>query len=72
MQPDLKQIIFMAILAGNSGAGREILCHKEQLILLRKHKIALFGAITSKPNDEAKAELDPDFRVKDLSIQVLS
>ena len=25
--------------------------------LIEKHKIALFGAITSKPNDEAKAEL---------------
>ncbi len=29
------------------------------LELIRKHKIALFGAITSKPNEEAKAELDP-------------
>jgi isocitrate/isopropylmalate dehydrogenase len=27
--------------------------------LIVKHKIALFGAITSKPNDEAKAELTP-------------
>jgi isocitrate dehydrogenase (NAD+) len=27
------------------------------LELIAKHKIALFGAITSKPNDEAKAEL---------------
>jgi isocitrate dehydrogenase (NAD+) len=27
--------------------------------LLAKHRIALFGAITSKPNEEAKAELDP-------------
>ena len=27
--------------------------------LIEKHKIALFGAITSKPNDEAKAELNP-------------
>ncbi len=26
--------------------------------LISEHKIALFGAITSKPNDEAKAELD--------------
>ncbi len=25
--------------------------------LIEKHKIALFGAITSKPKDEAKAEL---------------
>jgi len=29
------------------------------LELVKKHKIALFGAITSKPNEEAKAELDP-------------
>jgi isocitrate dehydrogenase (NAD+) len=28
--------------------------------LIAKHKIALFGAITSKPNDEAKAELSPE------------
>lgn len=27
--------------------------------LIKKHKIALFGAITSKPDDEAKAELSP-------------
>jgi isocitrate dehydrogenase (NAD+) len=34
------------------------------LELIRKHKIALFGAITSKPNDEAKAELDPSLQGK--------
>jgi isocitrate/isopropylmalate dehydrogenase len=32
--------------------------------LIAKHKIALFGAITSKPNDEAKAELSPDLQGK--------
>jgi len=32
--------------------------------LIVKHKIALFGAITSKPNDEAKAELDPALQGK--------
>lgn len=32
--------------------------------LLRKHKIALFGAITSKPNDDAKAELNPSLQSK--------
>ncbi|MCX6320526.1 MAG: isocitrate/isopropylmalate family dehydrogenase [Bacteroidia bacterium] len=32
--------------------------------LIEKHKIALFGAITSKPNDEAKAELNPDLQGK--------
>lgn len=29
------------------------------LDLISEHKIALFGAITSKPNEEARAELDP-------------
>src|SRR4030043_2323772 len=32
------------------------------LDLIKKHKIALFGAITSKPNEEARAELDPSLR----------
>ena len=32
--------------------------------LIAKHKIALFGAITSKPNDEAKAELSPGLQDK--------
>ena len=35
--------------------------------LIKKHKIALFGAITSKPNDEAKAELSPDLQGKGLT-----
>jgi 3-isopropylmalate dehydrogenase len=34
------------------------------LELIKKYKIALFGAITSKPNDEAKAELDPSLQGK--------
>ena len=34
------------------------------LDLIAEHKIALFGAITSKPNDEAKAELDPSLQGK--------
>jgi len=32
--------------------------------LIKKHKIALFGAITSKPIDEAKAELSPELQGK--------
>jgi len=32
--------------------------------LIAKHKVALFGAITSKPNEEAKAELDPSLQGK--------
>jgi isocitrate dehydrogenase (NAD+) len=32
--------------------------------LLRKHKLGLFGAITSKPKKEAEAELNPDLRGK--------
>ncbi len=34
------------------------------LDLLAKHRIALFGAITSKPIDEAKAELNPELQGK--------
>ncbi len=34
--------------------------------LLEKHKIALFGAITSKPKDQTVAELDPSLRDKGL------
>ena len=37
------------------------------LELIKKNKIALFGAITSKPNDEAKAELKPDLQGKGYS-----
>jgi len=32
--------------------------------LIAEHKIALFGAITSKPKDEAAAELSPDLKGK--------
>ena len=32
--------------------------------LIAEHKVALFGAITSKPKDEAAAELDPKLRHK--------
>lgn len=35
--------------------------------LIRQHKIALFGAITSKPNDEAKAELYTSLQGKGFS-----
>lgn len=34
--------------------------------LLEKHKIGLFGAITSKPKEEAASELSPDLRGKGL------
>ncbi len=34
--------------------------------LLRKHKLGLFGAITSKPKDKAQAELDPALAGKGL------
>ncbi len=37
------------------------------LELLRKHKLGLFGAITSKPKREAEAELDPELRGQGLS-----
>lgn len=35
--------------------------------LIAAHRFALFGAITSKPNDEAKAELAPELRGKGYS-----
>jgi 3-isopropylmalate dehydrogenase len=34
--------------------------------LLEQHKVALFGAITSKPKDEAFAELAPELKAKGL------
>jgi len=34
--------------------------------LIAKHKIALFGAITSKPKDAAFEELAPELQKKDL------
>jgi len=37
---------------------------KRTISLIEKYKIALFGAITSKPNDEAKAELSPELQDK--------
>jgi 3-isopropylmalate dehydrogenase len=37
---------------------------KRTIDLLKRHKIALFGAITSKPIDEAKAELSPELQGK--------
>jgi 3-isopropylmalate dehydrogenase len=37
---------------------------RRTLGLIEKHRIALFGAITSKPDDEAKAELDPSLQGK--------
>ena len=36
------------------------------LNLLEEHKIGLFGAITSKPKDDAAAELDPSLKDKGL------
>ena len=36
------------------------------IALLEKHKTGLFGAITSKPKEEASAELDPTLREKGL------
>jgi len=36
------------------------------LQLLKEHKVGLFGAITSKPKDEAMEELDPSLRDKNF------
>lgn len=38
----------------------------ETVDLLREHKLGLFGAITSKPNKEAMAELKPELQGKGL------
>jgi isocitrate dehydrogenase (NAD+) len=40
---------------------------KRTIDLIKKHKIALFGAITSKPVDEAKAELSLELQGKGFS-----
>jgi len=40
---------------------------KRTIDLIKKHKIALFGAITSKPVDEAKAELSGELQGKGFS-----
>ena len=39
---------------------------KRTLDLIEKHKIGLFGAITSKPKDEAFNELAPELQEKGL------
>ena len=52
--------------------GWEIWCNEgnalpdRTLDLLKKYKLGLFGAITSKPNKEAQAELKPELRGKGL------
>ena len=38
----------------------------DTLALLEKHKLGLFGAITSKPKDQAASELSPDLRNKGM------
>jgi len=40
---------------------------KRTIDLIGEHKIALFGAITSKPNEEANAELSPSLQGKGLT-----
>jgi 3-isopropylmalate dehydrogenase len=40
---------------------------KRTIDLIKEHKIALFGAITSKPNEEAKAELIAELQGKGYS-----
>ena len=52
--------------------GWEIWCNEGNALpdrtieLLKKYKLGLFGAITSKPNKEAQAELKPELRGKGL------
>jgi isocitrate dehydrogenase (NAD+) len=40
---------------------------RRTLGLIEKHKVVLFGAITSKPNDEARAELLPELQGRGFS-----
>jgi isocitrate dehydrogenase (NAD+) len=40
---------------------------RRTLDLIKKHKVVLFGAITSKPNDEARAELLPELQDRGFS-----
>src|SRR4029079_61592 len=52
--------------------GWDLLCYAVNTLpdrtieLLKKYKLGLFGAITSKPNKEAQAELKPERRGKGL------
>src|SRR5208337_4034311 len=45
------------------GIGNQVL-PEPTIELLRRHKVGLFGAITSKPKKEAEAELSPALRGK--------
>ena len=75
----LKQAIRVLAAAGfeadyiNGDIGWEYWCKEgnplpqRTIDLIKKYKIALFGAITSKPNDEAKAELSPELLGKGYS-----
>ncbi len=51
---------------GSSGVKKGNPLPERTIELLAKHKISLFGAITSKPHSEALEELDPSLRDKGL------
>ncbi len=50
--------------AGTAGATKATRFPNAPSSCSRKHKLGLFGAITSKPNKEAEAELKPELRGK--------
>ncbi len=54
----------MAISAGNSGSAKATPSPTARSTILKQTECALFGAITSKPRDEANAELLPALRGK--------
>ena len=54
--------------AGSSGAGRES-ASRPHVDLLNDRLRCLFGAITSKPKEEAAAELDPDSAGQGLDLR---
>ena len=53
--------------AGSAGAEKAMRCRSAPVDLLAKHKLGLFGAITSKPKKQAEAELAPELRGKGYS-----
>ena len=63
-QSALTPSTFMPISAGIAGAATATLLPDRTIELLTKHKLGLFGAITSKPNKAAQAELKPELQGK--------
>ena len=58
--------------AGNAGAKKAMPCRSAPIDLLAKHKLGLFGAITSKPKKQAEAELGLNFAARAIRISARS